>query len=256
MAITARINAIPTTSNTPTPHARVNALGYAPGPTTLVKRGVLNRAENARLKCRSPWHVGIKTGSRGMSRPVSTRSRAEYISSHSWKLDHPESIACSEVVEKQLPSCEHKARMKCSVDPAQVPCKASCNGYLQCCDKQCQSECGRCQDHNPGGQGVGTGITTRTKHAHHPCTKPLYCQHLCGGDCSKGHDCSNVTCQKPCRQKCQHHRCKLWCSVPCAPCMEPCEWSCDHHACPVSCGAVSWLFCILVKFFAEEYRLS
>lgn len=141
---------------------------------------------------------------------------------------------------KKLPHCEHSARMLCSADPTQVRCTAICKAEMVCCGKPCPSECGQCQQHNTRQeQHLIAGVTPRIKHGHHPCTKTLPCQHPCGGDCSDQHDCSEVICTKPCQQRCEHHRCGLPCSAPCAPCKEFCKWICDHQKCPLSCGAVS-----------------
>lgn len=157
----------------------------------------------------------------------------------SWQVDNLETVRCSAPMEKSLLSCEHTAMMMCSTDPSQMVCRSQCKVTMSCCQKPCQAECGVCQQKNVGGEHRILGILSRRNHQRHPCNKPLYCQHLCNGDCSADHECSEVICLQRCRQKCLHHACKLPCSTPCALCMEPCDWKCDHHVCPVSCGAVS-----------------
>ncbi|KAG2153743.1 uncharacterized protein EDB93DRAFT_1134566 [Suillus bovinus] len=145
-----------------------------------------------------------------------------------------QNVYCNFMVDKELLHCEHTARMACSTDPATYLCKAPCNGIMSCCGRSCNAKCHECQQKNTPSQGEHT---QRTKHATHPCEKPLFCEHLCQEACSDDHK-HTVACRKPCRQACSHARCKLLCSMPCAPCQESCTWSCPHHSCPVPCGSV------------------
>ncbi|KAG2106489.1 hypothetical protein BD769DRAFT_1654653 [Suillus cothurnatus] len=136
-----------------------------------------------------------------------------------------EQVYCDFMVDKELPCCEHTARMTCSTDPATYLCKAPCNGIMSCCGRSCNAKCHECQ---------------RKKHTFRRRTyteKPLFCEHLCQEACSDDHT-HTVACKKPCRQACSHARCQSACSVPCAPCQESCTWSCPHHSCPVPCGSV------------------
>ncbi|KAG2361405.1 hypothetical protein BDR07DRAFT_1472123 [Suillus spraguei] len=145
-----------------------------------------------------------------------------------------ENVKCDSVVDKSLPRCEHTARMPCSADPATYLCKAPCNGIMSCCGKSCKAKCYECQQKNAPSEGEHT---QRAHHTTHPCSKPLFCEHLCQEACSDDHK-HTVACRKPCRQACSHARCQLVCSAPCAPCQELCTWNCPHHSCPVPCGSV------------------
>ncbi|KAG1731512.1 uncharacterized protein EDB91DRAFT_1154350 [Suillus paluster] len=145
-----------------------------------------------------------------------------------------ENVFCDFVVDKELPSCEHTARLTCSTDPSTYHCKAPCGGIMSCCGRTCKAKCYECQQKNPTSEGQRTW---RAQHLPHPCEKPLFCEHLCQEACCDDHK-HTVACRKPCRQACSHARCQLPCSVPCAPCQEPCTWSCPHYSCPVPCGSV------------------
>ncbi|KAG0698145.1 hypothetical protein DFH29DRAFT_943008 [Suillus ampliporus] len=145
-----------------------------------------------------------------------------------------DSVYCDFMVDKELPCCEHTARMACSTDSSTYLCKAPCCGIMSCCGRTCKAKCYECQQKNTTPEGERT---RRVQHLPHPCEKPLFCEHLCQENCSDDHK-HTVACRKPCRQACSHARCQSPCSVPCAPCQEPCTWSCPHHSCPVPCGSV------------------
>ncbi|KAF9268371.1 hypothetical protein L218DRAFT_954733 [Marasmius fiardii PR-910] len=155
-----------------------------------------------------------------------------------YRYDDRRNVECKVLVEKKLPNCEHKASMNCSTSPENAKCPNVCGGVLPCCGRSCKSKCGDCtaktRESSPGAPPTKAG---RTSHKSHPCERTLYCQHLCGLDCSQDHEC-NTYCRQPCRQRCGHHECPQVCAVDCAPCAEPCEWVCAHFSCPVLCGSI------------------
>ena len=155
----------------------------------------------------------------------------EQFSHLSTRLDK---VHCTVVVTRPLPNCEHSASMACSAKPSEIRCTQICDTERTCCSKRCPARCGECQELS---KGPLLPLRTRTNHAHHPCSKGLFCQHTCKQLCASGHVCGD--CTSECRQSCVHHSCKRGCSTPCTPCAEPCQWICPHQACPVPCGSVS-----------------
>ncbi|KDN37126.1 hypothetical protein RSAG8_10335, partial [Rhizoctonia solani AG-8 WAC10335] len=134
----------------------------------------------------------------------------------------PEKIKCIAQIEKQLPFCEHKARM---------PCR------FTCCSKPCAAKCGACQKLSspPDAGRPQIGRIARTQHPKHLCGRVLRCGHTCKDECKEGHACSG-TCKEKCRQVCPHGGCRQPCSTPCKPCVQPCAWNCAHIQCPSACG--------------------
>lgn len=149
------------------------------------------------------------------------------------QLDSLETVFCDHEMDKQLPHCEHTARMPCSEDPSDHHCIIRCGKLMNCCSKLCKAQCYICQRENPGSEGP----IQRLRHSPHPCEKRLYCEHQCAERCSEDHQ-HTTSCKAKCRQICAHAQCRLPCSVPCAPCQEPCTWNCSHYTCPVPCGSV------------------
>ncbi|KAK0443129.1 uncharacterized protein EV420DRAFT_1067387 [Desarmillaria tabescens] len=149
------------------------------------------------------------------------------------------SVFCHEKVSKRLSLCGHDAIMRCSDDPQKHKCIKACGGTMPCCEKTCKSFCGDCTGLNlPGALGTHRPLKIeRTLHKSHQCERLLFCQHKCGLDCSKDHEC-NTSCKQQCRQRCSHHRCPKSCAQDCAPCAEPCDWNCPHLSCPVLCGSI------------------
>jgi|ERR1700734_3124615 hypothetical protein len=136
-------------------------------------------------------------------------------------MDFLSEVFCNEVVTKNLPSCEHTAKMMCSRDAAQYRCDAPCGGIMtSCCGRDCPSRCSECQEAN---DRVAEGPILRKIHREHPCLKTLYCEHQCSNPCSPDHRCT-TSCKGACRQVCSHARCMKSCSTPCAPCQERCTW--------------------------------
>ncbi|KAF9534563.1 hypothetical protein CPB83DRAFT_755097 [Crepidotus variabilis] len=143
-------------------------------------------------------------------------------------------IKCKVKVVKQLTHCEHSAKIECSEDPAKVNCGSICGETLPCCTRNCASRCFECRQlTSPSAQ---TRVK-RTSHRGHPCERRLYCQHSCGLQCSRDHQC-NDNCQSTCLMQCAHHSCTKACSEPCPPCLEKCPWVCAHQECPVPCGSI------------------
>ena len=63
------------------------------------------------------------------------------------KLCYEECGDCRVSVERDLPNCEHKARMPCSKDPQTYRCYRKCQKKLNCghdCPKTCCEPCGSC----------------------------------------------------------------------------------------------------------------
>ncbi|CUA71425.1 NFX1-type zinc finger-containing protein 1 [Mus musculus] [Rhizoctonia solani] len=149
----------------------------------------------------------------------------------------PEKIKCVAQVEKQLPFCEHKAKMPCSQDPATYSCQEPCGTGFTCCSKPCAAKCGACQKLSspPDAVQLQMGRIARTQHPKHLCGRVLRCGHTCKDECKEGHTCSG-TCKEKCRQICSHGGCRQPCSTPCKPCMQPCDWNCPHIQCPSACG--------------------
>ncbi|CAL1707171.1 unnamed protein product [Somion occarium] len=157
-----------------------------------------------------------------------------------YQLDLLSDVECDVMLTKQLPDCEHQARMKCSDDPSLVNCTIVCDGIMACCGRNCQARCHQCQTLNvrqAGNAEQPNGAIARTSHAQHRCERRLYCEHQCDRPCSAEHECTTV-CKAPCRQVCPHARCNQYCSTPCAPCQEPCTWNCPHYSCPLPCGSI------------------
>ncbi|KAF8070666.1 hypothetical protein FPV67DRAFT_1488261 [Lyophyllum atratum] len=155
---------------------------------------------------------------------------------YDYLLDKLEEAFCHVVVDKNLPNCEHIAKLKCSDDPSRYICNRQCGGIMECCSRTCNSNCHNCQDENRSLEQED-GLIARTMHVQHPCRKSLPCAHMCNIPCSLDHKCV-TTCKERCRQECCHARCNQNCSTPCSPCQEPCTWACPHHACPLPCGSV------------------
>ncbi|TBU41804.1 hypothetical protein BD309DRAFT_964525 [Dichomitus squalens] len=153
------------------------------------------------------------------------------------KLQDLYSVQCTKQVLKKLPGCEHSAIVACHEDPANAWCSEPCGGKLQCCSRTCKASCSDCRSLTVQRTQPAVGKMSRTYHIGHPCERLLYCQHQCGLDCAREHQC-NTKCSQTCRQQCVHHKCAKPCSEPCAPCMEPCQWSCPHFTCPVLCGSI------------------
>ena len=179
---------------------------------------------------------------------------------------------CTEMVEKQMPRCEHRQMMQCQEDPMRVLCTSQCEKLLPCghhCQMRCSDKC----DHHCNVQvqralpcGHNTRVACYRKTEDIVCTKPcnalLKCEHECRGTCGRckqgrlhihcqsecgrtlvcGHIC-NFPCAAecpPCSQRCSnyctHSKCPKSCYEPCDPCAEPCEWNCEHLKCTEKCG--------------------
>ncbi|KAJ7651473.1 hypothetical protein DFH06DRAFT_1207067 [Mycena polygramma] len=152
-----------------------------------------------------------------------------------YRLDNLDEVFCTEQVMKDFPTCEHSARMVCSLDPADARCNSICGGVMTCCGRPCNSKCHECQRSNLN--APTDGRINRIQHEVHYCQKDLFCAHACGEACSRDHVCATV-CHEQCRQECSHSRCTSNCSTPCSPCMKECTWVCPHLACPLPCGSV------------------
>lgn len=162
------------------------------------------------------------------------------------------SVYCLEQVEKEVPFCEHSVMMACSTRPDEFRCTATCGDSLDCCGGTCKSQCGDCTAQTREGGALSERLVARTSHSKHPCERALYCQHMCGLDCSQDHKC-NVCCQGPCRQKCEHRECPNPCGEDCGPCYGRCGWICPHGECPVACGSVGALCSRVYHKFAHNH---
>lgn len=160
---------------------------------------------------------------------------SSYANSGSHMAQFPEKIDCIHIVVKQLPSCEHSAKMPCYQNPSTYVCKERCGRQHSCCSRSCSANCGACQRLNTVPEGQVE--VPRILHSPHPCDRHLFCGHACKDDCVEGHVCSGK-CNGTCRQTCPHNECRKGCSIPCDPCIKKCPWICLHLSCPATCGMV------------------
>ncbi|XP_038069894.1 NFX1-type zinc finger-containing protein 1-like [Patiria miniata] len=179
---------------------------------------------------------------------------------------------CEHTVVKQLPGCDHSAKMKCFNNPAYFDCVEKCGKQLQC-GHTCRNKCGQpCIDRRcvekvlrsdlPCGHQEMMPCSDDADQCPALCGNILACGHKCPGKCSSclggrlhvscklkcgrilvcGHKCrfpcaSNCPpCQAKCENRCIHSECKKKCWEPCTPCQEPCKWKCRHHKCGKKCS--------------------
>ena len=178
---------------------------------------------------------------------------------------------CSEIVEKILPSCGRKRRMKCGRDLNGVQCAEQCDKILPC-SHRCQSYCGetctrKCQElvkrtDWPCGHEVTIACSATPADCTAPCGATLECGHQCPGKCGEcrmgrvhsrckltchrvlvcSHDCkasctkSCPPCTLTCQNRCVHSECKQPCGKACVSCTHKCNWKCRHFECTKRCG--------------------
>lgn len=179
---------------------------------------------------------------------------------------------CKTKVEKLVPTCGHKQKVSCYLEPEKILCQAPCEHRLSCghyCPNTCSEEhvkqcvtkvyrqliCG----HTaliPCYQSISK-VSCEA-----PCGKQLDCDHACSGKCGPcftgrlhvsckqkcgrvlvcGHQCPvNCTrqcppCKKKCQNRCIHSQCTEECGKSCVPCQEPCAWHCVHKQCTKKCS--------------------
>ena len=154
---------------------------------------------------------------------------------------------CQVVVEKALPSCGHKATVKCGDDLKKVQCRVTCDKKLPCfhrCQSYCSQPCTRkCQElvkrkDWPCGHEVEIACSATPLDCPVLCGAALECGHPCPGKCG---ECRMGRVHKRCKLKCSRvlvcsHVCKAGCTSSCPPCTVSCENRCVHSECPYQCG--------------------
>ena len=160
-------------------------------------------------------------------------------------------------VERVMPDCGHKQKMKCYVKPSEHKCRRKCKRVYDCghfCPKKCHEPC----DINCSVQvekvlpHCGHKATMEcyrlaiSFHCTEPCKKLLSCDHLCKQEC--GSVCDVLKCMEmvqrklpcdhiammPCSNKGSDHICREICRkiLPCGhkcrnKCTEPCVEVCS-----------------------------
>ena len=178
---------------------------------------------------------------------------------------------CKVVVKKALPSCGHKATVKCGDDLKKVQCRVTCDKKLPCfhrCQSYCSQPCTRkCQElvkrkDWPCGHEVEIACSATPLDCPVLCGAALECGHPCPGKCgecrmgrvhkrcklkcSRVLVCSHVCkagctsscppCTVSCENRCVHSKCDFQCGEACKPCAEKCKWECFHFKCSKLCG--------------------
>ena len=178
---------------------------------------------------------------------------------------------CKVVVKKALPSCGHKATVKCGDDLKKVQCRVTCDKKLPCfhrCQSYCSQPCTRkCQElvkrkDWPCGHEVEIACSATPLDCPVLCGAALECGHPCPGKCgecrmgrvhkrcklkcSRVLVCSHVCragctsscppCTVSCENRCVHSKCAYQCGEACKPCAEKCKWECFHFKCSKLCG--------------------
>ena len=178
---------------------------------------------------------------------------------------------CPEFVEKILPSCGHRKKVRCGQDVSRVKCELRCEKILLKCGHRCQARCGerctaKCQETvkrrdwpcghevsiacsaTPSDCTVRCEVTLECGHSctgtcgecrmgrvHKRCQKKcrrvLVCSHVCQASCTKCPPCS-----AKCENRCTHNHCTKACGELCVPCNMKCEWKCLHYKCTRLCG--------------------
>ena len=168
-------------------------------------------------------------------------------------LCHDKCGECKELVEKIIPSCQHKQQVPCYKDPSEFECQEECPKNLPCghrCKRKCGEKCTReCQmliecDWPCGHRGQAECYITKEKYTkllrkcRHPCGEILECGHCCKGECGQ---CRQGRLHSPCQEKCDRpllcgHLCSENCANNCPPCNKKCPFSCPHAPCGHKCS--------------------
>ncbi|XP_035678893.1 NFX1-type zinc finger-containing protein 1-like [Branchiostoma floridae] len=179
---------------------------------------------------------------------------------------------CEVLVEKTIPICQHKQKVRCHEKARPFQCQMPCEKVLPCrhrCKNKCNQECSvpcmeMVQHQFPCGHTIQAACSVQKDDmlCNIPCRNLLKCGHQCAGTCDRckqgrlhqqcrqpynrvlvcSHQCrANCThncppCAEPCENHCIHGLCRHKCGEPCVPCQEPCEWTCRHHKCDKPCG--------------------
>lgn len=214
--------------------ATISACDNAPK-VTLAKSYAGNDVEHVRIPLRTPlFPADMLLPCHGKNFSVSPQREILWLH-FSHMIDDLTQFKCRQIIEKSFTTCEHKRSVECSGSIDMFRCTEKCNNNLECCGRNCQSECGQCQSINE--QTTNTMIS-RTSHCNHPCRRTLFCGHRCKVPCSEDHECTQ-RCEERCQRMCEHATCTKACHTVCAPCAEPCTWSCPHRGtCPLPCGSI------------------
>lgn len=66
------------------------------------------------------------------------------------------------------------------------------------------------------------------------CSRILFCGHTCQDICVR----ACPPCSLPCRNYCEHQKCKRSCGDPCEQCQDEYSWECQHQKLLVPCGEI------------------
>ena len=137
-------------------------------------------------------------------------------------------VDCQFYIDDVLPSCGHKAFVKCGQEVSQkTECKAQCGADLSC-GHQCRKPCGACRPK--------VAETTNHGRCNAPCGRTrLTCTHFCKAPCHLDSPCP--PCDLPCSISCSHSTCTKRCCEPCPPCARLCTARCSHQgSCRMPCA--------------------
>ncbi|XP_046562907.1 LOW QUALITY PROTEIN: NFX1-type zinc finger-containing protein 1-like [Haliotis rubra] len=160
-----------------------------------------------------------------------------------------EMAKCEEIIEVQLPKCDHTAKMPCFKDIGDVQCEERCTEIILCghvCQRRCGEVCNTADNCNElvkktGKCGHSCQIAcSKTIVCKIPCQAQLDCGHPCMGTCGT---CHQGRLHQPCRKKCERklicgHPCGAFCTEVCPPCRRQCEQKCNHSVCGDKCGDI------------------
>ncbi|RIA86082.1 hypothetical protein C1645_780424 [Glomus cerebriforme] len=165
-----------------------------------------------------------------------------YPSPKCYQAQDPNSIRCTVMITRTLPTCGHEQKARCGSSIEDLRCENNCGIILEGCEHPCKNKCYECQKKSiKANSNVPIldeqGYVKRTHHLKcaQKCGRILYCGHSCSAMCHEG---GCPPCEKQCSNACLHSKCMLNCGEPCSACAEQCNWSCQHQGgCALSCGA-------------------
>lgn len=164
-----------------------------------------------------------------------------------WETRALTTIKCQAQVDKTVPGCDHKVRVKCHVDVngASYQCHARCEQTWSTCGHTCASLCYQCRpDRKKNSQGV-VSVTPDHPICLARCGRNYKnCRHSCERKCHE-EDKACPPCKRPCEVRCGHSKCSKECNEPCAPCAQTnCHSRCPHGGCTMPCAApCNWVPC-------------
>ncbi|PSN54493.1 hypothetical protein C0J52_05539 [Blattella germanica] len=185
---------------------------------------------------------------------------------------------CNVVVEKTIPDCGHKIKLRCSTVPERSMCRKPCERTLDCghtckleCGKTCEIECKEfVESHTVAGCGhvvqlpcyKRAGIQSNSEellsYCRMKCNADLQCGHKCLGTC---YDCLQGRIHVPCKMNCGRilicgHKCGTPCASSCPPCNKKCEMRCYHNRCNKTCGQPCTPCSEKCNWICEHYKCT